>query len=112
MATGLTIFSADGQQLAGPLNFKLRPGQRVALVGQSGAGKTSLMNLLLGNLPYRGSLLVNGTELRDIALPHWQQQLAWVGQNPTFRPPLCDRIFCRAPFTMRGVCNRCWRWLG
>ncbi|MCK8275885.1 ATP-binding cassette domain-containing protein, partial [Erwinia amylovora] len=62
--------------------FKLRPGQRVALVGQRGAGKTSLMNLLLGNLPYRGSLVVNGTELRDIALPHWQQQLAWVGQNP------------------------------
>ncbi|MCT2388514.1 heme ABC transporter permease/ATP-binding protein CydD [Erwinia pyrifoliae] len=82
VATGLTIVSADGQQLAGPLDFTLRPGQRIALVGQSGAGKTSLMNLLLGNLPYRGSLLVNGTELRDIALPHWQQQLAWVGQNP------------------------------
>lgn len=82
VASDLTILTADGQPLAGPLNFRLRPGQRVALVGQSGAGKTSLINLLLGNLPYRGSLLVNGTELRDIALPHWQQQLAWVGQNP------------------------------
>ncbi|CAO97203.1 heme ABC transporter permease/ATP-binding protein CydD [Erwinia tasmaniensis] len=82
VATDLTILTADGQQLAGPLNFTLRAGQRVALVGQSGAGKTSLINLLLGNLPYQGSLLIDGTELRDIALPHWQQQLAWVGQNP------------------------------
>lgn len=82
VATDLTIVTADGSQLAGPLNFTLQPGQRVALVGQSGSGKTSLMNVLLGYLPYQGSLQVNGVELRDIALPHWQQQLAWVGQNP------------------------------
>ncbi|MEJ5062721.1 cysteine/glutathione ABC transporter permease/ATP-binding protein CydD [Erwinia sp. MYb375] len=82
VAQGLVITTAEGTPLAGPLSFTLRPGQRVALVGQSGAGKTSLMNVLLGYLPYRGSLLINGTELRDIALPHWQLQLAWVGQNP------------------------------
>jgi len=82
VAQDLVIITADGTPLAGPLNFTLRPGQRVALVGQSGAGKTSLMNVLLGYLPYRGSLRVNEVELRDIDLPHWQQQLAWVGQNP------------------------------
>ena len=82
VAQDLVIATADGTTLAGPLNFTLEPGKRVALVGQSGAGKTSLMNVLLGYLPYRGSLLINGIELRDIALPHWQQQLAWVGQNP------------------------------
>lgn len=82
VAQDLVIITADGTPLAGPLNFTLRPGERVALVGQSGAGKTSLMNVLLGYLPYRGSLRVNEVELRDIDLPHWQQQLAWVGQNP------------------------------
>lgn len=82
VAQDLVIVTADGIPLAGPLNFTLRPGQRVALVGQSGAGKTSLMNVLLGHLPYRGSLRVNDVELRDIALPYWQRQLAWVGQNP------------------------------
>lgn len=82
VAQDLVIITADGTPLAGPLNFTLRPGQRVALVGQSGAGKTSLMNVLLGYLPYRGSLRVNEVELRDIDLLHWQQQLAWVGQNP------------------------------
>jgi len=82
VAQDLVITTAEGTPLAGPLSFTLQPGQRVALVGQSGAGKTSLMNVLLGYLPYRGSLLINGAELRDIALPHWQLQLAWVGQNP------------------------------
>jgi len=82
VARDLVITTADGSVLAGPLNFELRPGQRVALVGQSGAGKTSLMNALLGYLPYQGSLRVNDCELRDIAQDHWQRQLAWVGQNP------------------------------
>ncbi|QUG76479.1 cysteine/glutathione ABC transporter permease/ATP-binding protein CydD [Erwinia sp. E602] len=82
VAKDLTIITAAGSVLAGPLNFTLNRGQRVALVGQSGAGKTSLMNVLLGYLPYQGSLQVNGAELRDIAPEHWQRQLAWVGQNP------------------------------
>ncbi|WP_158783124.1 cysteine/glutathione ABC transporter permease/ATP-binding protein CydD [Pantoea sp. BAV 3049] len=81
-AAELMIVSPQGVPLAGPLDFTFRPGQRIALVGQSGAGKTSLLNALLGNLPYQGSLQVNGVELRDIQPEYWQQQLAWVGQNP------------------------------
>lgn len=81
-AKDLKILSPDGKVLAGPLTFTLNPGQRVALVGQSGAGKTSLLNALLGFLPYQGSLRVNGVELETISPEFWQQQLAWVGQNP------------------------------
>nr|WP_314419872.1 cysteine/glutathione ABC transporter permease/ATP-binding protein CydD [uncultured Erwinia sp.] len=82
VAREMTVTTADGTVLAGPLNFELRSGQRIAVVGQSGAGKTSLMNALLGYLPYTGSLQVNGTELCDIDPDCWQAQLAWVGQNP------------------------------
>lgn len=81
-ASTLEIFSPDGVLLAGPLDFTLHAGKRVALVGHSGAGKSSLLNLLLGFLPYRGSLQINGIELRDLAPTYWRQQLAWVGQNP------------------------------
>jgi len=76
------ICAPDGKPLCGPLNFTLAPGERVALVGQSGAGKTALMNALLGFLPYQGSLKANGVELRDIRRTDWHQQLSWVGQNP------------------------------
>jgi len=81
-AKDVVVMTASGIALSQPLNFSLASGQRVALVGQSGAGKTALMNVLLGFMPYQGSLRVNGHELRDISRQSWQQQLAWVGQNP------------------------------
>lgn len=81
-AQQLEIFSHDDVRLAGPLHFTLLPNQRIALVGQSGAGKSSLLNALLGFLPYRGSLTVNGIELRDLDMADWRKKLSWVGQNP------------------------------
>lgn len=81
-ATDLVIYAPSGEKLAGPLDFTLNAGQRVALVGQSGAGKSSLLNLLLGFLPYDGSIKINQQELRDILPQSWRAQLSWVGQNP------------------------------
>lgn len=82
VADQLMVFSPQNTLLAGPLDFTLKPGQRIVLLGQSGAGKTSLLHVLMGNLPYQGSLKINGTELRDIQQEYWHQQLSWVGQNP------------------------------
>jgi len=81
-AQNLVVMTAGGEELSQSLNFTLDAGKRVALVGQSGAGKTALMNVLLGFLPYQGSLQINGEELRDISRDSWQQYIAWVGQNP------------------------------
>lgn len=81
-ADDLCVCAPDGQVLCGPLTFTIAAGEQIALVGQSGAGKTALMNALLGFLPYQGSLKVNSVELRDIRRSDWHQQLSWVGQNP------------------------------
>lgn len=82
IAKDLEILSPDGKVLVGPISFELEAGQKVALVGPSGAGKTSLMNGLLGFLPYRGSLKINEIELNQIEIAQWRQHLSWVGQNP------------------------------
>ena len=81
-AENLVVLSTQGSELTKPLNFQIPANQNVALVGQSGAGKTSLMNVILGFLPYEGSLKINGQELRESNLADWRKHIAWVGQNP------------------------------
>ncbi|VEI57385.1 ATP-binding/permease protein CydD [Pasteurella multocida] len=81
-AKNLVIFSPQGKALTNPLNFKLNAQSHTALVGQSGAGKTTLMNALLGFLPYEGSLTINHIELKELNINQWHKQIAWVGQNP------------------------------
>ena len=81
-AENLAVLSTQGSALTKPLNFQIPANHNVALVGQSGAGKTSLMNVILGFLPYEGSLKINGQELRESNLADWRKHIAWVGQNP------------------------------
>lgn len=81
-AENVVVLSTQGTPLTKPLSFHIPPNHNVALVGQSGAGKTSLMNVILGFLPYEGSLKINGQELRESNLTEWRKQIAWVGQNP------------------------------
>lgn len=81
-ARDLFITSPEGKMLVGPLNFTLKAGQRAVLVGQSGSGKSSLLNALAGFLPYSGSLQVNGVDLRNLQPESWHRMMSWVGQNP------------------------------
>ncbi|CAM3935828.1 heme ABC transporter permease/ATP-binding protein CydD [Rahnella victoriana] len=81
-ARDLIIQSPQGKTLAGPLTFDVQTGQRIAIVGLSGAGKSSLLNALLGFLPYQGSLTASGTDLKSLRNNEWRKQLSWVGQNP------------------------------
>ncbi|TOI03822.1 thiol reductant ABC exporter subunit CydD [Vibrio parahaemolyticus] len=81
-AQDLIVFSPEGKQLAGPLSFSLEANQSTALVGPSGAGKTSLVNTILGFMPYKGSLKINGCELSQLDLSTWREAVSWIGQNP------------------------------
>ncbi|MDE1242128.1 heme ABC transporter permease/ATP-binding protein CydD [Vibrio aestuarianus] len=81
-ARDLEVFSPEGKRLVGPLSFTLDGQTTTALVGPSGAGKTSLINAILGFMPYQGSLTINGIELSQINHNSWRKQISWVGQNP------------------------------
>lgn len=81
-ATNLIVISSEGLPIVGPLTFTLKAPFNLALIGTSGEGKTSLMNVLLGFLPYQGSLTINDIEFSQIEIKTWQQQISWIGQNP------------------------------
>lgn len=65
------------------LNFTIEPGEKVALIGSSGAGKTTLMRLITRAMdPTGGCIKVNGRDMREIALPNYLQRVAYIPQQP------------------------------
>lgn len=64
------------------LNFHVEPGQSVALVGHTGGGKTSLVNLLAKfHRPLEGKILVDGVDLAEFQAGAWRRRLGIVPQH-------------------------------
>jgi subfamily B ATP-binding cassette protein MsbA len=64
------------------ISFKIRPGQTVALVGSSGGGKTTLVNLLMRFYDHSaGQILIDGCEINDIDIGNLRKQMAMVNQQ-------------------------------
>lgn len=85
---------ADGPRVVDAIDFTIARGERVALVGPSGAGKTTISQLLLGFLrPQHGTVRVNDVDLTHIDRQDWLARVAWLGQTPTlFYGSIADNI--------------------
>jgi thiol reductant ABC exporter CydD subunit len=80
---GLANPGRPGQVLDG-VDFELRRGEICALVGRSGAGKTTVAALLLGlRRPDTGHVTVDGVDLAGFDAATWRRQVSWVPQRPT-----------------------------
>lgn len=77
-------FCYDGERPAvDEISFSIEAGETVALVGASGAGKSTIINLLLGFIrPQQGRIIINGICLEDLHDEHWLSHVAWVPQRP------------------------------
>jgi ATP-binding cassette subfamily B protein len=65
------------------VSFSIEKGEKVALLGPSGAGKTTLMRLILRFMdPLFGSISVGGVDLRLIAKDSWMKCIGYIAQNP------------------------------
>lgn len=74
----------DGKQVIKRLNFELRPGETTALVGSSGAGKSTILDLLLGMLqPGSGTIKYGSIPHSELDKQAFRQQVAYVGQETT-----------------------------
>ncbi|MET9039703.1 thiol reductant ABC exporter subunit CydD [Streptomyces mirabilis] len=65
------------------VSFVVEPGETVALVGPSGVGKSTLLNVLLGFVePVAGRVRIGGVDLAEADVEEWRSRVAWVPQRP------------------------------
>ena len=76
------------------VNFTLEPGQVTALIGPSGAGKTTIADLVIQlYTPQKGKILVDGEDLAGVDLNRWRKQIAVVSpEGAIFHDTLAQNI--------------------
>ena len=81
------------------LSLKIKPGQYVAIVGQTGCGKSTLMRILLGfERPQKGAVYYNGKDLNTIDLKSLRRKIGVVMQNGRlFQGDIYSNIVISAP---------------
>jgi len=79
---GVSFHYGDGEEVLHDVSFHMAPGEVVALVGPSGAGKTSIANLLMRFYdPIQGHVLVDGHDIRAVQTRSLRRQMAVVLQD-------------------------------
>ncbi len=80
-------YSGQPQDALSGVNLVVRPGETVALVGQTGAGKSTMVKLVARYYDVTsGRLLIDGTDVRELDLADYRQQLGVVPQEPYLFP--------------------------
>ncbi len=90
------------------ISLRIAPGEITALVGASGAGKSTIAQLLMRlSDPDSGEISCGGVDLREMDLDAWREQIAWVPQRPTlFTGTIATNIALYAP---RAGREEVWR---
>lgn len=79
---GVSFAYPDGKVALDNISLSIQKGQAVAFVGHSGAGKTTLADILLGLVKLKsGTILVDGVELTEGNLSQWHKNLGYIPQS-------------------------------
>ncbi|MER5474140.1 thiol reductant ABC exporter subunit CydD [Streptomyces sp. NPDC002685] len=81
---GVTVrYPGRSEDAVSDVSFTVEPGETLALVGPSGVGKSTLLNVLLGFVePTAGRVRAGGADLAEADLAEWRSRIAWVPQRP------------------------------
>jgi ATP-binding cassette, subfamily B, bacterial len=76
-------YSYDDNVVFSNLNLVINPGQKAAIIGPSGGGKSTIMKLLpLFVEPAGGRVLIDNIDIQSVSLKELRQHIAWVSQTP------------------------------
>jgi ATP-binding cassette, subfamily C, bacterial CydD len=72
-----------GPEILKGVSFDIKKGETVALIGPTGVGKSTILDLLLGVLhPTKGHISLKGQSLFQISKVAWNEQISWLAQDP------------------------------
>lgn len=75
-------YEKDAAPALQEVSFKLEAGRTLAIVGATGAGKSTVLELLQGFIkPSGGTIIINGVELKELSIEQWRQKLTTVSQH-------------------------------
>jgi len=98
-ARNLCFSYGDSQPVLNAINLKLQPGEKVAIIGKIGSGKSSLMRLMLGlGRPDSGQLLIDSIDINHLDPSEVRANIAYVPQEIIlFRGTLRENILLKSP---------------
>ncbi len=99
--------SSDERWVLRDVSFRVAPGETLALIGHTGAGKTTVVNLLLRFYdPDRGRITIDGVDIRDVPLSDLRALVGYVQQDIfLFADDIATNIRLSAPLTDGAVAD-------
>lgn len=87
-------FAYEDKQVLYDINFSIKEGEKVAFIGESGSGKSTIIKLLLGlYMPKNGNIYSNGYEIHTCKKKEWRNQFSYVAQDSsTFHLSILENI--------------------
>lgn len=87
-------YAGRGEQALSDINLSIAPGEKIALTGSSGSGKSTIAALLARLIdPTAGAVTCGGIDLREVAPNEWRSMITWVPQRPhVFALSLRDNV--------------------
>lgn len=82
------------------LNFYLRKGKTLSIIGISGSGKTTLLKILNGELPYEGEVLINGIDVKEENFDALRKCIAVVFRDSSF---LTDTVRTELKYSLENM---------
>ena len=87
-------YGQQGPEALSGISFKVRPGERIGIIGRSGSGKSTLARLMMGFYePDEGQLLLDNLDLRQLDIADLRQQIGYVAHDlPLLAGSLRDNL--------------------